>query len=651
MLSRFGLNRLGFRSRVLVAALLPSVAIALAFAVHFTSIRIADSERALIDRAMLLTASLAPASEYGLFAGNAELLQSLADASLRERDVDGLLVLDRDLAVLARAGTASLPSAGEVAGLGAPTLLHRTESHYLFAAPVFSVQGGSDPLFDDETDGAAPRAVDRLGVVVVQMSRLGSARARQDLIWSAVFITAGGLLLAGLLARLLSEGATAPVRALAEIVRRIEQGDFSARARTGAGGVMQVLEEGINRMAVTLSDARADLEQRVRDATAELQLQKERAEQASRAKTQFVDALLHDLSQPLMAMGLDIRTLKLRAQEAESGTLLTRLERSAMKLENMRDVLLDVSRLESGATQPRIAEFPLDRVFESLRITFEAQAAEKGLRFELFQTGTWCRSDPLLLERVLSNLVSNALRYTVRGTVLVGVRWLGDDRLRIEIRDSGQGIPPERLDDVFNEFVRLPTQDSSGGGRGMGLGLTIVRRLCALLGHPLDVRSRPGVGSTFSVILPRARAFAPAPIEEALFGLQRLAGRRLALIDDDPEVLHSMQSLLRSVGIDVIAGSTPEFVLRQLRQAGAPDFIISDYQLGDGKNGLAAALMLRQELGEHIPALVMTGLVATRELEIELEAHGIPLVAKPVRPVVLDAVIGGMLDAAEEDAS
>lgn len=647
MRSRFGINRLGFRSRVLVAALLPSVAIALAFAIHFTSIRIADSERALIDRATLLTASLAPASEYGLFAGNAELLQSLLDASLRERDVDGLIVLDRDHTVLARAGTARLPTADEVAGLGAPTLLHSSDTHHLFVAPVFSVQASGEPLFDDGAEATVP-AVDRLGVVVVQMSRLASARARQDLIWSAVLITAGGLVLAGLFARFLSEGATAPVRALAEVVRRIERGDLAARAMTGARGITQVLEEGINRMAVALSDARAELEQRVRDATAELHLQKERAEQASRAKTQFVDALLHDLSQPLMAMGLDIRTLKLRAHEAESSALLTRLERSAMKLENMRDVLLDVARLESGATQPRLADFPLDRVFDSLRVVFEAQAREKGLRFELFRTTAWCRSDPLLLERVLSNLVSNALRYTARGTVLVGVRRLCDGRLRIEIRDSGQGIPPERLDDVFNEFVRLPGSDPSAGGRGMGLGLSIVRRLCALLGHGIGVRSRPGAGSTFSVTLPRAPAFAAPPPEKALPGLQRLSGRRVALLDDDPAVLHAMQSLLHSVGIDVVAGGTPEFVLRQLRQTGAPDFIVSDYQLGAGQNGLAATLMFRRELGQHIPALIMTGLAATRELEIELEAHGIPLVAKPVRPVVLDAVIGGLLDAADE---
>lgn len=645
MRSRFGLNRLGFRSRVLVAALLPSVAIALALAVHFTSTRIADIERALIDRAMLLTASLAPASEYGLFAGNIDILQSIADASLRERDVDGLVVFDRDHVVLARAGRTRMPERSVTDGLGAPTLLESTDDYHLFAAPVFSVQARPDPLFDD---GDETPAVSRLGVVVVQVSRLGSAQARRELIVSAALITAGGLLLAGLFARILSDGATAPVRALADTVRRIEQGDFSARARTGARGIMQVLEDGINRMAVTLSGARADLEQRVLDATAQLQQQKERAEQASRAKTQFVDALLHDLSQPLMAMGLDIRTLKLRLRDDESSGLLTRLERSSMKLENMRDVLLDVARLESGATQPRITDFPLGRVFESLRLTFEAQAAEKGLRFELYPTRAWCRSDPLLLERVLANLVSNALRYTAQGAVFVGVRWLGDEVLRIEVRDSGQGIPPERIDDVFDEFVRLPGTDPGSGGRGMGLGLAIVRRLCTLLGHALAVRSRPGRGSNFSVTVPRVHAFVPAPVEDELQGLRRLAKRRVALIDDDPAILQSLQSLMASVGIDVVSGTSPDFVLRQLRQAGAPDFIISDYQLGDGVDGLSAVRSLRRELGEHIPALIMTGLAATRELEIELEAHGIPLVAKPVRPVVLDAVIGGLLDAAEE---
>lgn len=220
--------------------------------------------------------------------------------------------------------------------------------------------------------------------------------------------------------------------------------------------------------------------------------------------------------------------------------------------------------------------------------------------------------------------------------------------MRIEVRDNGQGIPTDRIKDVFDEFVRLPGTDAGAAGRGMGLGLAIVRRLCTLLGHELNVRSAPGCGSTFSVVLPRVQAVVQPPLTQTLHGLQRLTGCRVALIDDDEIVLQSVQSLLLSAGIDVVAGTSADFVLRQLRQAGPPAFIISDYQLAEGSDGLAAVLSLRRELGEDIPALVMTGLTATRELEIELEGHGIPLVAKPVRPVVLDAVIGGMLDALED---
>ena len=645
MRSRFGLSRLGFRSRVLVAALLPSVAIALALAIHFTSTRIADVERSLIDRATLLSGSLAPASEYGLFAGNLDILQSLAESTTRERGVDGVLIFDRDHVVLARAGEVNDLPASVIDSVAAPTLVASGDTFHQFAAPVLSIQAAADVLLDD---GAGISGMTRIGTVVVQVSRFGSAQARRELITSAVLITLGGLMMAGLFARFLSDGVTAPVRALADTVQRIERGDFSVRARTGAQGILQALEQGINRMAVALETARASLEQRVHDATARMKEQKEVAEQASRAKTQFVDALLHDLSQPLMAMGLDIRTLKLRLRDDESLSLLSRLERSSLKLENMRDVLLDVARLESGATQPRITDFPLERVLESLRVTFDAQAAEKGLRFQVRRTAAWCRSDPLLLERVLANLVSNALRYTPHGTVLAGVRLLKGGRMRIEVRDSGQGIPADRINDVFDEFVRLPGTDAGAAGRGMGLGLAIVRRLCALLGHELEVRSAPGRGSTFSVDLPRVQAIVQPPVAQALHGLQRLAGCRVALIDDDEIVLQSVQALLLSVGIDVVAGTSADFVLRQLRQAGAPAFIISDYQLGEGNDGLTAVLSLRRELGADIPALVMTGLAATRELEIELEGHGIPLVAKPVRPVVLDAVIGGMLDAAEE---
>jgi signal transduction histidine kinase len=178
----------------------------------------------------------------------------------------------------------------------------------------------------------------------------------------------------------------------------------------------------------------------------------------------------------------------------------------------MRDVLLDVARLESGATQPRMTDFPLERVFESLRVTFEAQAAEKGLRFQVHPTRAWCRSDPLLLERVLANLVSNALRYTRAARYSPVCALLKGGRMRIEVRDSGQGIPADRINDVFDEFVRLPGTDAGAAGRGMGLGLAIVRRLCALLGHELKVRSRTGRGSTFSVSLPRVRAIVQPPV-------------------------------------------------------------------------------------------------------------------------------------------
>jgi signal transduction histidine kinase len=273
--------------------------------------------------------------------------------------------------------------ASVIDSVAAPTLVASGDTFHQFAAPVLSIQAAADVLLDD---GAGISGMTRIGTVVVQVSRFGSAQARRELITSAVLITLGGLMMAGLFARFLSDGVTAPVRALADTVQRIERGDFSVRARTGAQGILQVLEQGINRMAVALETARASLEQRVRDATARMKEQKEVAEQASRAKTQFVDALLHDLSQPLMAMGLDIRTLKLRLRDDESLSLLSRLERSSLKLENMRDVLLDVARLESGATQPRITDFPLERVLESLRVTFDAQAAEKGLRFQVRRT-------------------------------------------------------------------------------------------------------------------------------------------------------------------------------------------------------------------------------------------------------------------------
>jgi len=424
-------------------------------------------------------------------------------------------------------------------------------------------------------------------------------------------------------------------------VRRIEQGDFSARARTGARGIMQVLEDGINRMAVTLSGARADLEQRVLDATAQLQQQKERAEQASRAKTQFVDALLHDLSQPLMAMGLDIRTLKLRLRDDESSGLLTRLERSSMKLENMRDVLLDVARLESGATQPRITDFPLWRVFESLRLTFEAQAAEKGLRFELYPTRAWCRSDPLLLERVLANLVSNALRYTRSGGVVVGARRRGAD-VAIEVIDSGIGIASEHRDRIFDEFFQVPGRADRPHPGGMGLGLAIVRRFAALLGHNLGLVSRPGHGSRFSIVALRA-ADAPPMRSRAGHRCESLAGACIAVIDDDPAAVEGLRALFSSWGADVAGGAHADDVLAALGEVERyPDLIIADLRLAGEASGLAAIERLRREFGEPVPALVVSG--DLREVAArEVREAGHLLLSKPVVPASLEAAASNLV--------
>lgn len=644
------MKRWGFRTRVLAAALIPVVLMAVALAVFFTQNRISDQESSLRERGLTMARQLAPASEFGVFSGNRDNLQALVESARREADVDGVAVLDADGHLLALGGAVHLAQAGEANRVSEARLLVSDDTDYLFAAPVGAQQIAADDLFEASQPGVQAKP---LGVVLVQMSRRGLVSVRQELMLSAALITVLGLIVSGLIARWLSAGVTDPVRRLAETVTQIGLGNFSARASIGMGGILGGLQDGINRMAESLGSSRAELERRVEEATAELKAQKEVAEAANRAKSQFVGAMVHDLSQPLMAMGLDIRTLKLSCFDRTAAALLERLERSALKLENMRDGLLDIARLESGATQPHLTEFPIQRVFDSVGQTFDAQARECGLSLRWRTSPLWCVSDPLLLERVLANLVSNALRYTAHGGVLVGVRERGET-LHVEVWDSGRGIPQDKLQEVFVEFVTLGAVHGSSDGarpaRGMGLGLSIVERLCHLMGHGITVRSREGRGSMFRVSLPRAHPVSIAPEAEPMRGLERLRGQRVALIDDDSAVMESLRALLLASEVDVIAGTSPEFVLRQLRQTGAPVFIISDYQLGHGQNGLQAVLAIRREFDRPIPALIVSGLSSSRDLEIELERHGIPLIAKPVRPAVLDAVVGVVLDAAEEGA-
>ncbi len=373
------------------------------------------------------------------------------------------------------------------------------------------------------------------------------------------------------------------------------------------------------------------------DLAAALQLQKDAAEEASLAKTRFLAAASHDLRQPVHALSLFVGALRGYPLAAEPSQLVGRIEDSVSAMDGLFSALLDISRLDAGVVAPDIKPFPIETLLRRLEHDYAGDAAAKGLTLRIKPCAAFVRSDPVLLERILRNLVSNAVRYTDRGGVLVGCR--RRENLRIEVWDTGRGIPPTHVQRVFEEFFQLdnPERDRA---KGLGLGLAIVRRLAGLLGHKVSIYSQPGRGSVFSIDVPLAEAAQfVAPSQNA--GATRHG--LILVIDDETAIQEGMRSLLQGWGHSVLCGGSGEEILAQARTVTArPDLIICDYRLRGGETGAQVIDRLRQTYFHQIPALLITGDTAPDRLE-EAAGSGLLLLHKPVANSRLRAAVNNLL--------
>jgi len=306
------------------------------------------------------------------------------------------------------------------------------------------------------------------------------------------------------------------------------------------------------------------------------------------------------------------------------------------------DALLDMSKLDAGLLEPDVSEFPVGPLLARMETTFGEAARAKGLRLRVVSSGAWVRSDFILLERILLNLVSNAVRHTARGGVLIGCRRRGG-RLRVDVCDSGTGIAEEERERIFGEFVQLAPDP----GGGLGLGLSIVDRLGRLLGHPVEMDSRLGRGSRFSVTVPLAAALGEAArVPPALAAVADPArGKLVVVIDDDALALDGMGGILRSWGCDVVTADSAEAALAALAaRRRVPDLFISDYRLAGAETGIVAIEQLRATLGAAIPAFLVSGDTTPERLR-EARTGGCHLLHKPVAPMQLRAMVNQLLKA------
>jgi CheY-like chemotaxis protein/anti-sigma regulatory factor (Ser/Thr protein kinase) len=298
-----------------------------------------------------------------------------------------------------------------------------------------------------------------------------------------------------------------------------------------------------------------------------------------------------------------------------------------------------------------LTDFPIAHIFRRLETTFADVARQKGIELRVVSSSAWVRSDAILLERIALNLASNAVRYTDRGGVVIGARRRGN-RLRLELWDSGPGIPEDQCRNIFTEFYQLADARRDHHG-GLGLGLAIVERLCGLLDHRIELASTVGKGSRFSVLVPLAAAqpnrVAPTAPPVAIDDPCR--GKLVAVIDDDPMVLDGMRGLLAGWGCDVVTADSERAAIAALAaQARTPDLVISDYRLGGGRTGFEAIEALRRACWSDMPAFLITGDTAPERLR-EAAVSGFHLLHKPVQPMALRAMVNRFLRSTGRSAS
>ena len=361
-----------------------------------------------------------------------------------------------------------------------------------------------------------------------------------------------------------------------------------------------------------------------------LEAAKSEAERANVGKSRFLAAASHDLRQPLQTISLLQGMLEKRVRDEPTLKLVHRLDETVSAMSSMLDKLLDINQIEAGIVRPAVVDFPIKRLLDEMRTEFTYHTDTEGLDWRVAPSSLTVRSDPRLLEQIIRNLMSNAVKYTTKGKLLLGCRRRGDS-LRIEVWDTGHGIPEQELQAIFEEFHQLdnPARERS---KGLGLGLAIVQRLADLLGHKIDVRSRLGNGSVFMIEVPLGRPeLAELPVANQTEAQDSSPSRGTVLIvEDDPEVLEMLQLLFDAEGHRTVVATDGHKALELAAGLTVLDLIIADYNLPKGLNGIETIARLQEQARHAVPAIILTGDISTDSLR-QIAGHGCVHLNKPVR--------------------
>lgn len=624
------------RSRMLAVALLPVTLVVLGIVLVFWFGRAQDMDEAHNQRSRLLVRQVALASEFGVFSGDVSTLQFIVNGVRREPDVVSVTVFDSAGFPLVSAGDTRNVTMAQMLD---PLLFEKRRDLQidLLKESVVATALPMDDLFTPATSQISSKV---LGHVVLEVSRASLVRQELRMLWLAMLVGALGILGGSLLALWMGRGIVDPVVRVSRIVARIGEGDFSPIEPVSTTDPLYRLHLALDSMAQRLSWSRDELELRVSQVTQELLARKEEAELATRAKSRFLAAASHDLRQPTHALGLFVTRLGQLPLDAEARTVVDNLENSVLAMQDLLDGLLDLSRLDAGNVTTVMAPLAVDGILQSVRDVLAPLALQRGLQLRVRLNGLWALSDLFLLKRMVLNLGQNAVRYTRQGSILLAARPCDRGRaLRIEVWDTGIGIAAEHYEDVFKEFFQVGNH-SRDRQQGLGLGLSIVRRSADLLGHHVEIKSRSGQGSRFSIVVPRsAPVDTPALLElmPALEGRNE-QGMQVLLIEDDSLAMAAVVGLLSSWGCEVIPTSTSHEACNHIANGLRPDMLISDYRLGGDTNGVDAIAAVRSKLGRALPACLISG-----DTDAALMQHakslGLTLLHKPVRPAKLRSLL------------
>lgn len=653
------MRRFGIRQQVAWLTLVPLLIMAISLESFFLHSRFNEMDQDLLARGELVAHQLAISSEYGVFSNNQAFLQDIAKGVLKQTDVSGVVILNSASETLAFAWELSSTLKETAADAAMIESNHpdkkkfshliklkdnalllpntRKDVHSLMIYhPIIPVQVELDNV------GENP-AASRLGAVIVEISTLRTEKLKWRMLWITVLATLLFLSIPFYLAYRAGISITRPIRKLSEAVQSIGAGDLNTRVslRTGISE-LNTLARGMNEMAAQLHQERTILQQRIDEATQALRLKKEEAERASHDKSRFLAVASHDLRQPMHALGLYVAELQRKVSGTEQQHLAEKVEQSVEALSTLLNALLDISKLDAGAVVPQMQPCDVAAMLKRVEADYQMLAGIKNINLVVRTCNATVTSDQLLLERILMNLVSNAVRYTYpNGCVMVACRRRGRF-LRIEVRDNGVGISKADQANIFREFFQL-TQPQLDASKGLGLGLTIVERLVKLLGHRIELRSEPGKGTVFALGVPISLRLSTAstqtsPDPSHQHEKSPLAGKRLLVVDDDESVLSGTAGIVSSWGCTVSTAASLAQVEQLLREGALWDLIVSDYQLGSNTTGIDVFNLVRRQQNKPIPCILVSGETGPAIVTLANEG-GYPLLHKPVKPAKLRSLI------------